>query len=154
VGTLAVRARVAQEVQRWWQAEEEWCALPVADKRRRGQRRAAGELLLPGMPTGQRAYPRRPDGSPDHAEARDIEAARIGAAGMLAHALQLAQAGELVDPAQLTRDGARQPERPVRAAGKPRRRRAARPRTAPRAGVQPALPGLDGSGRAPRRGRG
>lgn len=106
---LAVTARVDQAAHEWWAAEEEWSALPRAEKRARGLRPGPDQQVIPGMTPDARAYPRRPDGSPDHRSARRIEAERIGAAGMLAHAQQLAQAGQLIDPAHLSPIGVEQP---------------------------------------------
>lgn len=63
-----------------------------------------------------RAYPRYPNargqaekGRPDHLRARLIESQRIGAPGILAHAQQLARAGELIDLPHLSATGADQP---------------------------------------------
>ncbi|MEU9080657.1 hypothetical protein AB0D22_39075 [Kitasatospora sp. NPDC048538] len=109
LATLAAQARVDQARHLWWTAEEEWSALPRAEKRARGLRPGPDQQVIPGMAPGSRAYPRRPDGRPDHAAARRIEAERIGAAGMLAHAQQLAQAGNLIDPPHLSATGADQP---------------------------------------------
>ncbi|WP_158845736.1 hypothetical protein [Streptomyces sp. NRRL WC-3742] len=111
LAALAVQARVDHERHVWWTAEEEWSALPRQEKRARGLRPGPDQQVIPSMASGARAYPRRPDGRPDHAAARRIEAERIGAAGMLAHAQQLAQAGDLIDPAHLSATGADQPKR-------------------------------------------
>ncbi len=121
----AVRARVEQERHRWWLAEEEWSALSREEKRARGRRAAADELVLPGMDPGRRRYPRCGDGSPDHLRAYMIEAERIEAPGLLVHALQLAADGQLVDPPRLV------PAEAVRSVPEPgKRRRRARPRPA------------------------
>ncbi|WP_159048095.1 hypothetical protein [Streptomyces sp. XY511] len=116
---LAVQARVDQAGHDWWASEEEWSRLTRTEKRRRGLRPGPDQQVIPGMAPGARAYPRAHDGSPDHVRARAIEAERIGAAGMLAHAHQLAQGGQLIDPAHLSPTGAQPP--------KPRRRRAVLP---------------------------
>jgi len=126
---MAVDALVAQAVYRWWLAEEEWSALSREEKRARGRRAEAEELLLPGMAPGGRKYPRLPDGSPDHDRARRIEAERIDAAGLFRHAQQLARAGQLVDPPHLSPTGT-----VTAAPARPRRPRQARPRPA---GVRP-----------------
>ena len=105
---LAVEARVDQAAHEWWTAEEEWSALPRAEKRARGLRPGPEQQVIPGMPAGARAYPRHRTGRPDHRRARRIEAERIGAAAMLAHAQQLAQDGHLIDPAHLSGTGAKQ----------------------------------------------
>ncbi|MFP8908208.1 zinc finger domain-containing protein [Streptomyces atacamensis] len=111
IARLAVEARVDQAAHEWWAAEEEWSALPRAEKRGRGRRPGPDQQVIPGMAPGVRAYPRHPNGRPDHRRARRIEAERIGAAGMLAHAQQLAETGELIDPAHLSATGAQQPEK-------------------------------------------
>ncbi|WP_327389135.1 zinc finger domain-containing protein [Streptomyces sp. NBC_01207] len=116
---LAAQARVDQAAHDWWASEEEWSRLTRTEKRRRGLRPGPDQQVIPGMAAGARAYPRTSTGSPDHARAREIEAERIGAAGMLAHAQQLAQCGQIIDPAHLSPTGAQQP--------KQRRRRAVLP---------------------------
>ncbi|MFF4709575.1 hypothetical protein [Streptomyces sp. NPDC001297] len=110
VAGLAVDARVDQAAHEWWAAEEEWSALPRAEKRARGPRPGPDQIVLPGLAPGARAYPRHHDGRPDHRRARQIEAQRINAAGLLAHAQQLAQAGQLIDPPHLSATGAEQPQ--------------------------------------------
>lgn len=110
VAGLAVDARVDQAVSEWWSAEEEWSALPRQAKRARGPRPGPDQIVIPGLAPGARAYPRRRDGRADHRRARQIEAQRIGATGLLAHAQQLAQAGQLIDPAHLSATGAEQPQ--------------------------------------------
>ncbi|MGW1769052.1 hypothetical protein ACWCQL_34030 [Streptomyces sp. NPDC002073] len=112
---LAVEARVDQAGHDWWASEEEWSRLTRTEKRRRGLRPGPDQQIIPGMAAGARAYPRTSEGSPDHARAREIEAERIGAAGMLAHAHQLAQRGQLIDPAHLSPTGAQQPKQRRRA---------------------------------------
>ncbi|MFD6918307.1 hypothetical protein [Streptomyces virginiae] len=116
---LAAQARIDQAAHDWWAGEEEWSRLTRTEKRRRGLRPGPDQQVIPGMAAGARAYPRTSTGSPDHARALDIEAERIGAAGMLAHAQQLAQRGQIIDPAHLSPTGAQQP--------KQRRRRAVLP---------------------------
>ncbi|WP_405889565.1 hypothetical protein OG762_52130 (plasmid) [Streptomyces sp. NBC_01136] len=110
VAGLAVDARVDQAAHEWWSAEEEWSALPRAEKRARGPRPGPDQIVIPGQAPGARAYPRHRDGRPDHRRARQIEAQRINATGLLAHAQQLAQAGHLIDPAHLSATGAEQPQ--------------------------------------------
>uniref|UniRef100_UPI003F499A75 zinc finger domain-containing protein n=1 Tax=unclassified Streptomyces TaxID=2593676 RepID=UPI003F499A75 len=117
VAALAVTARLDQAVIEWWTSEEEWSALPREAKRRRGQRPGPDQLVLPGMAPGARAYPRDAQGRPDHARARRIEAQRIGTAGMTAHARQLAQSGQIIDPPRLSATGAQQPTKPPRRRG-------------------------------------
>jgi len=144
VAAVAVAALVARAVHLWWIAEVEWCALSAEEKRRRGRRRAADQLVLSGMPGGHRAFPRRLTGEPDYRRAGEIEGERIGAEGLAAHALQLADAGELVDPAYLSPTGAQAPpSKPGRRSRPGKRRRTAGPaRTRRGVALQPALPGL------------
>ncbi|WP_328484859.1 hypothetical protein OHS71_41040 (plasmid) [Streptomyces sp. NBC_00377] len=108
VAGMAADARVDQVVNEWWSAEEEWSALPRQAKRARGFRPGPDQIVIPGLAPGARAYPRHRDGRPDHRRARQIEAQRINASGLLAHAQQLAQAGHLIDPAHLSATGAEQ----------------------------------------------
>jgi len=97
---LAVKARVEQARARWWTGEVTWSRLSRETKR--GQRRAhPSQTVLPGMDATGRAYPRTPSGVPDHQRARAIEADRINAPTLLAHATRLAQAGDLVDPPRI-----------------------------------------------------
>ncbi len=144
---LAVDARVAQAVHQWWQAEEAWCELTVAEKRAQGRRRDADQAVLPGMLPGHRTYPRTAKKAPDHARARRIEAARIDADGLTAHAAQLAERGELVDPARLSATGAEAEAPQQKPARRPRRAKprpgGVRPRQRGRGPVQLALPGVD-----------
>ncbi|MEU0671203.1 hypothetical protein ABZ508_35325 [Streptomyces lavendulocolor] len=108
IAGMAVTARVDQAVHEWWAAEETHRALPYKQRPRRA---AADQTVIPGMDPRGRAYPRHENGRPDHARARTIEAQRIGAPGILAHAQQLARASELIDPAHLSATGAQQPPR-------------------------------------------
>jgi len=144
----AVAARIDQAVNAWQRAEEEWCALSRQDKRARGRRRGPEQTVLPGMdPTG-RAYPRHPHprtsrpecGPMDHARAQAIEAERIGAAELLAAALQHAQAGEIIDVPRLT-------ARPAQASQPPRRAVLPARHRCPQCGAEPGHPCVTWSGR-------
>ncbi|MFD5372104.1 hypothetical protein [Streptomyces sp. NPDC127103] len=118
LAALAVTYRVKQEVITWWAAEEAHRSLPY---RQRPRRAAADQTVIPGMDPRGRAYPRKDNGCPDHARARRIEAQRIGAAGMLDHAQQLARTGQLLDLPHLSATGADEPanpQQPVRRAGR------------------------------------
>ncbi|WP_326655703.1 zinc finger domain-containing protein [Streptomyces sp. NBC_01750] len=110
---LAKRYRVEQAVSEWWAAEEIHRSLPRAERPRRA---APEQTVIEGMDPRGRAYPRYPNargqaekGRPDHLRARLIESQRIGAPGILAHAQQLARAGELIDLPHLSATGADQP---------------------------------------------
>ncbi|MHC3394718.1 zinc finger domain-containing protein [Streptomyces lavendulocolor] len=110
IAGMATTARVDQAVHEWWAAEEIHRSLPFAQRPRRT---AAEQTVIPGMDPRGREYPRDENGRPDHARAHEIEAQRIGAPGILAHAQQLARTGELIDPAHLSGTGAQQPKRPA-----------------------------------------
>ncbi|MER7049937.1 zinc finger domain-containing protein [Streptomyces jumonjinensis] len=111
---LAARYRLDQAVSEWWAAEEIHRSLPRAE---RPPRAHAHQAVIPGMDPRGRAYPRGDDGRPDHVTAREIEAERIGAVRLYAHAHRLARAGQLIDLPALT---AAEPEAP------PARRRGGR----------------------------
>ncbi|MFJ8166533.1 hypothetical protein ACIRBY_37215 [Streptomyces sp. NPDC096136] len=96
---LATTARIDQAQHEWWAAEEEFCSLPHDE---RPARVAPDQTVIPGMDPRGRAYPRDEDGRADHARARQIEAQRINATGLLARARELARTGALIDPAHLT----------------------------------------------------
>ncbi|WP_344535944.1 hypothetical protein, partial [Streptomyces albiaxialis] len=105
---LAAVAAVEVAVARWWRREVEWCQASRAAKRRRGGRAHARQAVIPGVDPHARAYPRHPSaqgrperGDADHARAFAIEAERIGAAALAVEADQLAQRGEVIDPARL-----------------------------------------------------
>ncbi|MBE9500728.1 hypothetical protein IHE61_30985 [Streptomyces sp. GKU 257-1] len=107
---LAAVAAVEVEVARWWRREVEWCRLGRGEKRQRGRRAHARQLVVPGADPYARAYPRRPGaqerperGDADHAAAFAIEAERINASALAAEADQLAQRGDVIDPARLVR---------------------------------------------------
>ncbi|WP_143065925.1 hypothetical protein [Streptomyces sp. CC53] len=106
LAALAVTYRVKQAAHEWWTAEEAHRSLPY---RQRPRRAAADQTVIPGMDPRGRAYPRDEDGRPNHARARHIEAQRIGAAGMLDHAQQLARTGQLLDLPHLSTTGADSP---------------------------------------------
>ncbi|MEV6674347.1 hypothetical protein [Streptomyces sp. NPDC051162] len=114
IAASAVTARVDHERHTWQLAEEEWCALSAAEKHERGRRRGPGQMVLPGMAPTARAYPRHPHpstgkpeaGPMDHARAARIEADRINAPALLAHALRLAEAGAVIDPVRLSSEEA------------------------------------------------
>ncbi|MER7952339.1 hypothetical protein ABTY59_33600 [Streptomyces sp. NPDC096079] len=130
LAALAVTYRVKQEAHEWWAAEEAHRSLPYAQRPRRA---AADQTVIPGMDPRGRAYPRKPNGQPDHARARRIEAQRIGAVGMLDHAQQLARTGQLIDLPHLSATGAT--EQPARPAG--RRAVIASRHHCPHCGAQP-----------------
>ncbi|MFJ2110769.1 hypothetical protein ACIOEX_02380 [Streptomyces sp. NPDC087850] len=110
LAALAVSYRVKQAAHEWWAAEEAHRSLPYC---KRSRRAAANQIVIPGMDPRGRAYPRQVNGRPDHDRARRIEAERIGAAGMLDHAQQLARAGQLLDLQYLSATGAIEPAAPV-----------------------------------------
>lgn len=87
----------------WWLREVGWCRLPRAAKRRAGHRADAGQLVLAGQDPHARAYPRKANGEADHGRAWDLEALRTNALTLVFLADELAQAGQVVDPAHLAR---------------------------------------------------
>lgn len=88
-------------VHRWWSAEVAWMRLSRAEKRARGRRASADQIVLPGVAATARAYPRRNDGTPDHIQALTIEAGRLGTADLAAAALHQLDTGIMVDPLEL-----------------------------------------------------
>lgn len=87
----------------WWVREVGWCRLPRAAKRRAGRRADAGQLVLAGHDPHARAYPRTATGDADHGRAWELEALRTNAVRLVFIADELAQAGQVVDPAHLAR---------------------------------------------------
>lgn len=97
----AVVYAVERAVHRWWSAEVAWMSLSRVDKRARGRRAPADQTTLPGLAATARAYPRRPDGTPDHDRAWTIEATRLEAAALAAAALHHLDVGADVDPLRM-----------------------------------------------------
>ena len=87
----------------WWLREVGWCRLPRAAKRRAGRRADAGQLVIAGQDPHARAYPRTATGDADHGRAWELEALRTNAVRLVFIADELAQAGQVVDPAHLAR---------------------------------------------------
>ncbi|NWF30858.1 hypothetical protein HW130_32210 [Streptomyces sp. PKU-EA00015] len=105
MAALAVAYRVEEAAHEWLTAEEAHRSLPYRERPRRA---LADQTVIPGMDPRGRAYPRMVNGRPDHARARRIEAQRIGAVEMLAHAQQLTRTGQLLDLPHLSATGANQ----------------------------------------------
>ncbi|MBO2464932.1 hypothetical protein [Actinomadura violacea] len=97
----AVVYAVERAVHRWWSAEVAWMRLSRPEKRVRGRRAPADQTTLPGLAATARAYPRQPDGTPDHDRAWMIEATRLEAAALAAATLHQLDVGTVVDPLRL-----------------------------------------------------
>ncbi|MGW3091718.1 hypothetical protein [Streptomyces sp. NPDC001108] len=98
IAGMAATARVAQAVHVWWCAEVEYRSLPY---KARPPRPSCDQAVITGMDPSGREYPRDEAGRPDHARAHGIEAERIQADRLFAHAHQLTRAGDVVDPVRL-----------------------------------------------------
>lgn len=100
---------IERHVAAWWQGELDWQTSSLEEKRRRGQRAPANQLVLPMCAATARAYPRTSDGRPDHSTAWAIEAQRLEHSTILTKAYELESQGQAVDRLALAHDGTVRP---------------------------------------------